>query len=216
VVNIEHHKKGGVMTVVRRLQVTGLVAGTLAAGALVTSAPAAAILPPADGVYSYVQDGAPVVNWKIQTLCMQVNGTRAQGDYTDETIQSESCTAIVQSSTPVAPMTTDERNFVYAGRAKLTSGQWTFQISFPGGLQCPDGSTAPTTETFAFNPPDPNSPNPSVTGLRTSIHGAECGLQPGMVKIPFALNYTKPLDPPVVDRYPDVCNYLGGRPSICS
>jgi hypothetical protein len=41
------------------------------------------------------------------------------------------------------------------------------------------------------------------------------GLQPGMTKTPFTLTFTDVLNPAVISRYPALCNYLAGRPSIC-
>lgn len=201
------------MTVARRL-------GSIMIGATVASlgwaSPASAIVPPADGTYFYTQAGAPVANWQVKSVCIQANGTRAQADYTDQTIQTQGCQVLVVSNTPLAPVTDAERAFTFSGRARLTSDLWTVQISTATGTQCPDGTAAPSTETFAFNPPDPASPNPSVTGTRTSIHGAVCGLQPGMVKTAFTLNYAGPLAAPVVERFPANCDFLAGRPSICS
>lgn len=201
------------MAVAHRL---GSIALGVTLAALGPAAPASAIVPPADGYYTYTQDGAPSANWQVQSVCIQANGTRAQPDYTDETIQTQGCTVQVVSNTPQAAVTPAEKVFAFTARSRLTSNLWTFQITAPTGMQCPDGSTAPTTETFAFNPPDPASPNPSLAGTRTSIHGAVCGLAPGMVKAPFALTFTGPLSPPVDERFPNTCGYLVGRPSICS
>jgi hypothetical protein len=200
------------MTVARRF---GIVSSALAVAAVGWAAPASAILPPADGIYSYAEEGAPATLWQVQTVCIQPNGTRIPSDFTDETIQSEGCTVVLRSYTPQAPMTREEEQYSFAQRARLTNGMWTFQTVMPQGLACPDGSTAPTTDTFAFAPPDPNAPNPSVTGLHTRIQGAECGLEPAMAKTPFTLNFSAPLDPPV-GRYPAMCDYLVGRRSICS
>lgn len=49
-----------------------------------------------------------------------------------------------------------------------------------------------------------------------TLHGDVCGMPAAMVKAPFTLTFNAPLEPPVVDRFPDNCNYLAGRPSICS
>jgi hypothetical protein len=201
------------MTVARRC---GAALFAVTAVAMGCAAPASAIVPPADGTYAYVQDGAPPAIWQVQTICIQANGTRAQPDYSDETIQTQGCTVVLRSFTPQAAQTREERLMTFASRARLSGGMWTFQISSSEGLACPDGSSAATTETFAFAAPDPQSPNPSVTGTRTSIHGAECGLQPGMVKAPFELNFTGPPGAPIVSRFPAQCDYLAGRPSICS
>ena len=192
--------------------------GAILFGVLVTAvglaAPASAILPPVDGYYTFQQDGLPQARWTMQSICIQPNGTRAQPDYTDETIQTLGCDVIVGSDTP-SLLTREEHLVNFAGRAKLTSDLWTFQITQDEGLACPDGSFAPTTDTYAFTAPDPNGP-PNLTGTHTSIHGAVCGLQPGMTKTPFTLTFTDVLDPAVISRYPALCNYLVGRPSICS
>lgn len=192
--------------------------GAILFGVLVTAvglaAPASAILPPVDGYYTFQQDGLPQARWTMQSICIQPNGTRAQPDYTDETIQTLGCDVIVGSDTPRL-LTREEHLVNFAGRAKLTSDLWTFQITQDEGLACPDGSFAPTTDTYAFTAPDPNGP-PNLTGTHTSIHGAVCGLQPGMTKTPFTLTFTDVLNPAVISRYPALCNYLVGRPSICA
>ena len=192
--------------------------GAILFGVLVTAvglaAPASAILPPVDGYYTFQQDGLPRARWTMQSICIQPNGTRAQPDYTDETIKTLGCDVIVGSDTP-SLLTREEHLVNFAGRAKLTSDLWTFQITQDEGLACPDGSFAPTTDTYAFTAPDPNGP-PNLTGTHTSIHGAVCGLQPGMTKTPFTLTFTDVLNPAVISRYPALCNYLVGRPSICA
>ena len=149
----------------------------------------------------------------MQSICIQPKGTRAQPDYTDQTIQTLGCDVIIGSDTP-SLLTREEHLVNFAGRAKLTSDLWTFQITEDEGLACPDGSFAPTTDTYAFTAPDPDGP-PNVTGTHTSIHGAVCGLQPAMTKTPSTLTFTDVLDPAVISRYPALCKYLVGRPSIC-
>ena len=192
--------------------------GAILCGVLFTAvglaAPASAILPPVDGYYTFNQDGLPQARWTMQSICIQPNGTRAQPDYTDQTIQTLGCDVIMGSDTP-SLRTREEHLVNFAGRAKLTSGLWTFQIVEGEGLACPDGSFAPTTDTYSFTAPDPNGP-PNLTGTHTSIHGAVCGLQPAMTKTPFTLTFTDVLDPAVINRYPALCNYLVGRPSICA
>ncbi len=178
------------------------------------AAPAAAILPPVDGYYTFNQAGLMAAKWEMQSICIQPNGTRAQADYTDQTIQTLGCDVLIGSTTPSA-LTREERLVNFAVRAKLTGGLWTFQVDRAQGLACPDGSFAPTNDTYAFTAPDPNG-NPNLTGTHTSIHGAVCGLQPAMTKTPFTLTFTDVLDPGVVHRFPAICNYLVGRPSICA
>ena len=90
-------------------------------------------------------------------------------------------------------------NFV--GRARLTSDLWTFQVDKSDGVSCPDGSTAASTDTYAFD-------DVSLAGTHTSIHGDICGLQPAMTKTPFTLAFQGPLPNPV-ERYPLDCNEIG-------
>jgi hypothetical protein len=90
-------------------------------------------------------------------------------------------------------------NFV--GRARLASDLWTFQVAKENGVACPDGTTAPSTDTYAFD-------DVSLTGTHTSIHGDICGLQPAMTKTPFTLAFQGPLPNPV-ERYPLDCNEIG-------
>ncbi|HNM85930.1 MAG: hypothetical protein U0Q20_12790 [Mycobacterium sp.] len=178
------------------------------------AAPASAILPPVDGYYTFHQDGLPDAKWQMQSICIQANGTRAQPDYTDETIQTLGCDVLLGSSTQ-PPLTRETKLVNFSARAKLTGGLWTFQIGQSQGVACPDGSFAPSTDTFSFTAPDPNGP-PNLTGTHTSIHDAVCGLQAAMTKAPFTLTFTDVLDPSVVARFPALCNYLVGRPSICA
>jgi hypothetical protein len=185
------------------------VACTVAAAALGFASPASAIVPPADGHYTFAQAGKPSSNWKMQTICSQVSGTRAQQDYTDQTTQTLGCNVIVGSQVSTSGMNREERNVSFDGKAVLVNGLWTVTAPVAEGVTCPDGSTAPSTDTYSFS-------EVTLTGTHTSIHDAVCGLAPAMTKEPFTLTFTAPLDPPVVDRFPMECNYLVGRPSICS
>ena len=89
----------------------------------------------------------------------------------------------------------------YTGRARLTSDLWTLQVLKSDGVSCRDGTTAPSTETYAFD-------DVSLAGTHTSIHGDVCGLQPAMTKTPFTLAFQGPLSAPV-ERYPLDCNEIG-------
>jgi hypothetical protein len=55
------------------------------------------------------------------------------------------------------------------GDAVLTGGQWSFSSPQKAGMQCPDGSWAPTTETYEFD-------DVTMTGNRTVFHADVCGL----------------------------------------
>jgi hypothetical protein len=197
------------MTFLRRLG-TVAIGGSVGAVAVAVgiAAPAAAIVPPADGYYTFSQPGAPLAVWQTQSVCIQANGTRAQSDYTDETIQTLGCNVILASTTPTA-LTREDRLLNFDARAVLTNDLWTFQFESAEGVLCPDGSSAPSTEVYSFS-------EATLTGTHKTIHGDVCGMPAAMVKTPFTLTFNAPLEPPVVDRFPDNCNYLAGRPSICS
>ena len=199
------------MRAVRSIGVTVLAVVLTAVGLPV---PASAILPPVDGWYTFDEAGLPQSRWQMQSICIQPNGTRAQPDYTDETIQTLGCTIILNSDTPTL-LTRDQKLANFAGRAQLTGGLWTLRVEKPEGVPCPDGSFGPSTDTYAFTAPDPAGP-PNLTGTHTSIHGEVCGLQPAMTTAPFTLTFTDVLDPGVIHRFPALCNYLVGRPSICA
>jgi hypothetical protein len=193
------------MSVLRRF---GAIAFAAVVVAVAGATPAAAIVPPADGTYTLNQEGAPPTKWVMQSVCIQANGTRAQPDYSDETIQSEGCNVVLGSSTGTQ-LTTINEAYNFSVRALLTGGLWTFQFDTKEGIACPDGSTAPSTEKYAFD-------SATYAGTHTSIHGAVCGGQAAMTKTPFTLSFDQGLQPPVVNRFPDHCDYLAGRPSICS
>lgn len=193
------------MTVLPRTTVVSFV---IAAAALGWAAPASATVPPADGRYTFSQPGVPTATWSMQSICSQPNGTRAQSDYTDQTIQTLGCAVLMTSQTPDG-LTREERAVNFGGTARLTDGLWSVTAQTAEGVACPDGSTAPSTDTYAFS-------ETTLTGTHTSVHDAVCGLAPAMTKQPFTLTFAGPLDPPVVDRFPMNCDYLAGRPSICA
>ncbi len=187
-----------------------------AVGALVAAVCAAApahaepppLIPIADGNYDFIQEGMPPAVWEISTVCIQVNGTRAQQDYSDISIQSMGCASRVTSRTD-NKLGEVEALLNTAGDARLTGGLWTFTNNWSSGRVCPDGRKVPVTDTFAYDAR-------ALTGVRTTLWGDECGTPAGMTKVPFTLRLRELRDPPVVDRFPDNCNYLVGRPSICS
>ena len=91
------------------------------------------------------------------------------------------------------------------GELRWPSATYQRSVDLPGakenGVACPDGTTAASTDTYAFD-------DVSLTGTHTSIHGDICGLQPAMTKTPFTLAFQGPLASPV-DRYPLDCNEIG-------
>lgn len=164
------------------------------------AAPAQALGPPPDGVYNFTEAGAPASTWKIYALCDAPSRQRAIPDFTDPVVAADLCALNVVSTTASLASRRD-RQANYGGRARLTGDLWTFQVSKADGVMCPDGSTAPTTETYAFD-------DVTLAGTHTTIHSDECGLAPRMTKTPFALAFQAPLPNPV-ERYPLDCNEIG-------
>ncbi|GBE67710.1 hypothetical protein MFM001_41720 [Mycobacterium sp. MFM001] len=175
-------------------------AAVMALVAVGTASPAKALGPPPDGIYTFSEAGVPPATWKISALCDAPSRQRAIPDFTDPVIAADLCALNVSSTTP-RKITPDEKLANYIGRARLTSDLWTFQVGKSTGVSCPDGTTAPSTDTYAFD-------DVTLAGTHTSIHGAVCGLQPGMTKTPFTLAFKEPLPVPV-ERYPLDCNEIG-------
>jgi hypothetical protein len=180
---------------ISRALTAALAVATVAVG---SASPARAVAPPADGTYTFSSAGVPAaVTWKLQTVCDQVNGSRYYKDYSNPTIQADFCVVNVVSTTPSNNNRTDSLQN-YTGRARLVNEQWTFQVNQDAGVSCPDGSTGPSTETYAFD-------DETLTGTHTSVHGAGCGMEPTMTKQPFTLGFQAPLAPPA-ERNPLYCN----------
>ncbi len=165
-----------------------------------TAVPAAALGPPPDGMYTFTEAGVPPATWKIAALCDAPSRQRAIPDFTDPVIAADLC-ALNVSSTTSRVISRSEKMANFVGRARLASDRWTFEVPKELGVACPDGSTAASTDTYAFD-------DVSLTGTHTSIHGDVCGLQPAMTKTPFTLAFQGPLQAPV-DRYPLNCNEIG-------
>ena len=165
-----------------------------------TSSPAQALGPPPDGMYTFSEAGAPAVTWKISALCDAPSRQRAIPDFTDPLVAMNLCALNVTSTTPRV-ISRQEKLANYTGRARVTNDLWTFQVPRSDGVLCPDGTTAASTETYAFD-------DVSLTGTHTSIHSDICGMQPAMTKTPFTLAFQGPLPNPV-ERYPLDCNEIG-------
>jgi hypothetical protein len=166
-----------------------------------TSIPAQALGPPPDGMYSFTEAGVPASTWKIAALCDAPSRQRAIPDFTDPVVAADLCALNVTSTTPRAAISRSEKMANFVGRARLTSDLWTLQVGKSNGVACPDGSTAASSDTYAFD-------DVALTGTHTSIHGDVCGLAPAMTKTPFTLAFQGPLSSPV-DRYPLNCNEIG-------
>jgi hypothetical protein len=185
----------------RRLLAAGAgVFSAVALGiALESGDPASAVGVPANGNYSFNQAGVSGVTWTITALCDQPSGTRNQADYSDPVTFAFQCALNIVSATPEQITRADKlQNF--SGRARLSSVLWTFKLDQADGVSCPGGGTAPSTETYSFD-------DATMTGTHTSLHNAECGLEPSMSKQPFSLQLVGP-PPSPIQRYPLYCNTI--------
>lgn len=98
------------------------------------------------------------------------------------------CTLKIVSATP-GKQTFVLNELNWGGEARLTDGQSALTTNKADGFMCPDGSMAPTVDTYKFD-------NVTLTGTHTSFHNAVCGTPAGMAKPPFTLAFAKPFADP--------------------
>ncbi len=176
---------------------SGIVSAIAIGIAMESGDPARAVGVPQDGAYALNMAGVSGVTWTITALCDQPSGTRNMNDYSDPIVQAFNCALNVVSTTP-QNITHAEAVQNYSARARLSSVLWTFEITQANGAQCADGTTAPSTEKYAFD-------DATLAGTHTTLRGAVCGQQPTMTKQPFSLALTGP-PPSPIQRYPLYCN----------
>lgn len=166
------------MTITRVLAVAAILTSTLLG--LAGPARADQVM---EGIYDYTQ-GDIHAELTIYPICVPT-----VGDLRNNLELPVACTLHVQA-TPTTNMT--------GGDARLTGGLWTYSNSQGEGTTCPDGSKAPSYETFKID-------DVTMTGTRSVANNPGCGLPAGLVKYPFTLTYDRPLANPV-DRYPLYCD----------
>lgn len=150
-----------------------------------------------EGVYTFNTPGMPPAEWTIFPICVPT-----VGDLREPLELPVACTLKVVSATS-NKSSFDLNNLNWGGDARLSGGQWALTTRKEQGLECPDGSTAPTTDTYKFD-------DVTLTGTHTSLNPSICGVPAGMTKTPFTLAFARPLPIPV-DRYPLVCEPAGNR-----
>jgi hypothetical protein len=140
-----------------------------------------------EGIYTYTQQDGLTGTWTIFPSCVPT-----VGDLREPLYLPVACRLHVLAFPGVS-----------SGDARLTNGIWAYHASDSEGMKCPDGSLAPTTETYEF---DTNT----MAGTRSTFHNADCGLPASMIKTPFTLAFKEPLPIPV-ERYPLDCEPGGLR-----
>jgi hypothetical protein len=139
------------------------------------------------GVYSYTPEQGDSGTYEIYPSCVPV-----VGDLREPLNLPVACRLHMSPSPGLT-----------GGDAYLTSGVWQWTTPKKEGMQCPDGSWAPTVETLKFD-------DLTMTGTRSISHADVCGLPPGIIKIPFTMSYKGPLPIPV-EQYPLYCEPGGLR-----
>jgi hypothetical protein len=170
-----------------------IIRGLAAAAVLVCAALGLAAPSHADqvmqGIYNYTSQDGTTGTYSIWPSCVPV-----VGDLREPLNLPVACLLHVL---PSAGLT--------GGDAHLTGGVWQINNPLGAGMQCPDGSSAPTTETVKID-------DLTMTGTRTIFHNDVCGLPPGKITTPFTLSFKEPLPIPV-EQYPLYCEPAGLR--IC-
>ena len=141
------------------------------------------------GVYNYAPEQGDSGTYEIWPSCVPV-----VGDLREPLNLPIACRLHMSPSTGLT-----------GGDATLAGGVWQWTTPKKDGMQCPDGSSAPTVETMKFD-------DLTMTGTRTIKHADVCGLPPGIISIPFTMSYKGPLPIPV-EQYPLYCEPAGLR--IC-
>jgi hypothetical protein len=174
------------MNTITRALVAVVLAGMALAGAGPSQADNHKVPEVLEGVYTANIDGQGTNDWTIFPSCVPT-----VGDLREPLYLPVACRLHV---TPAGRPNAD---------AKMVNFRWTFQYDEKSSRTCPDGSKAPQTEIYSFDPV-------TLVGNLKVIHGEVCGEQPGMANIPFTLAYKGPLPIPV-DRYPLMCEPGGLR-----
>jgi len=172
------------------------IAVVVAGAALATASPSSAdqVM---EGVYTFNTEGMPPAQWTIYPICVPT-----VGDLREPLELPVACRLNVVSATD-NKTSFDLANLNWGSDATLTGGQWALTTRKEKGFQCPDGSTAPTVDTYKFD-------DVTLTGTHTSLNNAVCGAQAGMKKSSFTLTFLRPLPIPV-EKYPLVCEPGGLR-----
>ncbi|OKH68276.1 hypothetical protein EUA04_13505 [Mycolicibacterium obuense] len=140
-----------------------------------------------EGVFTITPEGGKPGTWTIFPSCVPV-----VGDLREALYLPVGCRMHVQASAGLV-----------GGDAVLTGGQWAYTTPTDRGMQCPDGSWAPTVDVVKFD-------DVTMTGTRQTQHNGNCGLPPGIITTRFTMAYKEPLATPV-DRYPLICEPGGLR-----
>ncbi|WP_445165842.1 hypothetical protein ACTXG7_18370 [Mycolicibacterium sp. Dal123E01] len=178
-----------------------LAAAVLFIGAPVGLASPAAADQPMEGSYTYSEPGRPQATWTFSPTCVPVCPVSSPECTRPFGAGGPSGCTLHMSSATAAQVNRDEREMNFGGTARIVNGMWGLTTPKPEGVQCPDGSYALSTDTYAFD-------DASLSGTHTVTWTPQCGMAAGMTKTPFTLAFIAPLPAPVT-RYPLQCNQFG-------
>jgi hypothetical protein len=134
---------------------------------------------PIAGIYTYTEPGQPQGEWEIFPVCVPAG-----------------CMLKIAATVPGYGPQSKYPGF--NGDAHPVNDVWTVGANLLDGITCPDGSTAPAAEVYAFD-------EHALTGTKSRFHGAVCGMSPAAEpKKSFTLAYKSPLKQSV-ELYPLMC-----------
>ena len=139
-----------------------------------------------EGVYNVNIDGQATTTWEIYPICVPT-----VGDLREPLLLPVACKLKV---------TPDRQP---GAEAVMVGNQWQFVYEEVDGRTCPDGTRAPQTTIYRFDPY-------TWVGTMKVLHGDECGDQPAMVNVPLTMAFKQPLAIPVT-QYPLICEPGGPR-----
>jgi hypothetical protein len=139
-----------------------------------------------EGVYNVNIDGQATTEWEIFPICVPT-----VGDLREPLLLPVACRLKV---TPQGQP---------GAEAVMIGGRFTFDYDTIDGRTCPDGSTAPQTTIYAFDPY-------TWVGSMQVIQPAGCGDQPRMSEVPLTMTLNRPLPIPAT-QYPLICEPGGLR-----
>ena len=139
-----------------------------------------------EGVYTVNIDGQATTDWEIYPICVPT-----VGDLREPLLLPVACRLKV---------TPDRQP---GAEAVMVGNQWQFVYDEADGRTCPDGTRAPQTTIYRFDPY-------AWVGSMKVLHGDECGDQPAMVIVPLTMSFSEAAGHP---RHRLPADLRAGRPA---
>jgi hypothetical protein len=139
-----------------------------------------------EGFYTVNIDGQATTEWEIYPICVPT-----VGDLREPLLLPVACRLKI---TP---------HGLPGAEAVMIGGRFTFDYDESDGRTCPDGTNAPQTTIYAFDPY-------TLVGSMQVIQPAACGDPARMSSVPLTMAFNRPLPIPVT-QYPLICEPGGLR-----